>query len=378
MSIYVVEAQAVAGTSLETPQPIWVFKEMVKEISLVPEVLEKLGGRVPVVSKTKWDASKSRARWPEMKIEVAAGMTTVATACHEIAHLMMPSGKHAEEWRSTYCYLISIASSVSDGRRLAETFTRGGYPTILPGEVPIQGVALKLLVNRGEEEEAAIAKLRKIIELSRRGGTPEEAAAAASKAAEFATKKGLALLYNDETGVTFRAVDIAPGPLSGAITYLLSAVGESQMVKVVYSTTTRGRRAMLVGEQARIEATERIWTELLLEAWKFMADAEKDSKCKGASDVVAFRHSWLHGFADGFQSSVEASTEKAVEDSPGILPALRAAEAANNEFIAEKWGRVGKPRNVNISQRDAYSSGKTIGSNTRTTAPIPSVKAILR
>lgn len=135
----------------------------------------------------------------------------------------------------------------------------------------------------------------------------------------------------------------------------------------------RGRKAVavtLIGFEADLERTELLYTSLLLQAMRQLAQVRPEADpwaWEGPSrqSVAAFRRSWFVGFASRVTTRVRAAEKGAVQEATrteGTSTALVLVDrkAQVEQYKVELFPKLGKPRTHKVDPH-AYRQGTQAG-----------------
>ena len=208
-------------------------------------------------------------------------------------------------------------------------------------------------------EQKIVARVRALLAKAESTTFPEEADALIAKAQELMTRYAIdgAVLRAAATAdekPALRVVNIER-PYVSAKQTLLACVARANGVAAVLSY----ERVTLVGFERDLEATEIIYTSLLLQATAAMRRVPADEVVVGTR---AFRHAFLIGFAYRVQERLLAVREQveadaADEHGAALVPILQHRKSAVDDAVAEAFPRLGTKRAASISDYGGVSAG---------------------
>lgn len=156
-------------------------------------------------------------------------------------------------------------------------------------------------------------------------------------------------------------VNIGSGPYVRARLSLIGSVADASNVKLLTSTGFKGRDAILIGFESDVEATEMLYTSLLVQVTSAMMAAEVPSY----ESAVSFRRSFMFGYSSRVGTRL-AEMNRSAEvagshdgDSVALVLADRSAEVA--DYVSRRYGKLrslSAAAGLSRSGRDSgYDSG---------------------
>jgi hypothetical protein len=180
-------------------------------------------------------------------------------------------------------------------------------------------------------DQDVLRKVRALLAKAESTTFPEEADACSAKAQELMSRHRIDQLGEVGTGPVGRRIWLDP-PYVTPKAGLVSAVARANACRAVHLF---GLDCVhLVGFPDDLEATELLFTSLLVQAGRAMAAAGSQVDGRGRSRTRSFRHSFLEGFAwrigGRLAESNAAVTARATEGRGDLLPVL----ARRDELVA--------------------------------------------
>lgn len=171
-------------------------------------------------------------------------------------------------------------------------------------------------------------------------------------------------------------------PYEGPKATLLSVIATANRCKAIWSKDLA--LVSVVGFEPDLDAVELLFTSLLLQATRAMAQAGpaiggKDGRGGGGSRTRSFRHSFLTSFAVRIGERLRAATEQQAAEAaalPGggdLLPVLAGREAAVREAVGELFPRL-VDRRIQVTDAEGWNRGRAAAdlADLQTSAPLPS------
>ncbi|MFK8848773.1 DUF2786 domain-containing protein [Streptomyces sp. Ac-502] len=245
---------------------------------------------------------------------------------HELAHR-----RRSSRFETTYDVLAAL-----------RVLARLPRITPLPAARPVRAHA--------PAESRTLGRIRGLLAKAEATDYPEEAEALSAKAQELMARHSIdeALLDHAGTGTgTDGGRGAAPsairigieGPYEQAKALLLDAVATANRCQAVWSGDVAF--STLIGFEADLEATELLYTSLLLQATTAMHRAGDAHHSRGRSRRTRdFRQTFLVAYADRIRARLTAATQEATAEAAGGTPDLLPVLAAREVAVAETTGEL--------------------------------------
>jgi len=198
----------------------------------------------------------------------------------------------------------------------------------------------------GTVEPKALAKIRGLLAKAESTDFPEEAEALTAKAQDLMTRYAIdsAVLHAEQGSrvadeVRSRRVHIDK-PYPDAKVALLDSVARANTVRVVWLEPLG--IASVVGLPTDLDLVELLFTSLLVQATRGMAEVGKDGSGGGRTRSRGFRRAFLLSYAMRIgerleRSSAHANEEASREYGSALVPVLRERAKAVNDVFAEMF-----------------------------------------
>jgi hypothetical protein len=193
---------------------------------------------------------------------------------------------------------------------------------------------------------------------------PHEADAFSRKAAELISRHRIdpgRLRRGDCGRLALRTIPLGRGAYVRARLALLTAVADSQDVRVVFASTAAGMEAYTAGYSDDLDAVEALFGSLHAQAATQMATVRRST----AAATQRFRRSFLFGYADRIgqllrESRAAVETEAGASDADGgrsTALALVERRRQVEEFSKQSFGRVRSARAAGPAQVHGWRAG---------------------
>jgi hypothetical protein len=257
--------QVFKDTSFDRPVGIPVLEQVTELITSTPWWITQRGERsAPHLVAASFATKKSSSYPYSGLIKIASGMDTVATLCHELAHLIKDA--HAAEFRGAQVELLRLAGGDAAAEQLS-----AGYAQASLGVAP----------------RTRATPLRP-------GGLADfilDAPANALEAKVISSEEKHRALGHDPTTVR---VQIGSGAYAAGRFDLLYVLTQTSECSLLNAATRTGVVAALIGPGAAVREVEERFTSL-------DAHAQREMLAEHASgSTLMWRRSFLIGFAAAF------------------------------------------------------------------------------
>lgn len=198
-------------------------------------------------------------------------------------------------------------------------------------------------------EPKVLARVRALLAKAESTGFPEEADALTAKAQDLMTRHAIdeAVLHAGEPaagGVVARRVHVSD-PYASAKVQLLDAVGRVNDVRVVW--TAAFGTATVVGHPADLDAVELLFTSLLVQATRALAEAARTQSAK------SFRRAFLLAYAIRIGERLEQARAHARGDAEltygaALVPVLAERSEAVDQAFTTMFPALRAPRRTRV------------------------------
>nr|MDT0662726.1 DUF2786 domain-containing protein [Micromonospora sp. DSM 115978] len=231
---------------------------------------------------------------------------------------------------------------------------------------PMPGVVAAAGVTRPADlDERILDRVRALLAKAESTDFPEEADAFTAKAQELMARHRIdhALLVaktgeRDRPATRRVAVD---NPYEAPKSLLLQVVAEANSCRAVW--TKRFAFTTIVGFPADLDATELLFTSLLVQATRAMTLAKPSVDRYGRNTTRSFRQSFLTSYATRIGERLDAATEEVdreMTESAGaaqFLPVLAAREDAVRDAFEKQFPDLTRHATT-INNREGWASGR--------------------
>ncbi|WP_248294241.1 DUF2786 domain-containing protein [Actinoplanes sp. TBRC 11911] len=229
---------------------------------------------------------------------------------------------------------------------------------------PMPGVVDTVAAN-GHLDQRLLDRVRALLAKAERTEFPEEAEAYTAKAQELMTRHRIdhALLAatagkRDRPSSVRIAVD---NPYEAAKSLLLQVVADANSCRAVWMK--RFGLVAVVGYASDLDATEVLFTSLLVQATRVMTGAGSKTDRSGRNTTRSFRQSFLTSYASRIGERLNAASERigqeaaASDRGAALVPVLAARTEAVNDAFSEQFPEMTQvPTHVNNSE--GWASGR--------------------
>ena len=232
--------------------------------------------------------------------------------------------------------------------------------------VPMPGTAaVATAAAVGELDQRILDRVRALLAKAESTDFPEEAEAYTAKAQELMTRHRidhalLAATTGKRDQPASRRV-VIDNPYEAAKTLLLQVVAEANTCRTVWMK--RFGLAAVVGFAPDLDATELLFTSLLVQATRAMTGAGSRTDAYGRSTTRSFRQSFLTAYASRIgerlnAASAEVGREAAASASAAtLLPVLAARSDAVRDAFAEQFPELMQVTTA-VKNREGWASGR--------------------
>ncbi|HET6484300.1 MAG TPA: DUF2786 domain-containing protein [Actinoplanes sp.] len=217
----------------------------------------------------------------------------------------------------------------------------------------------------GELDQRLLARVRALLAKAEATDFPEEAEAYTAKAQELMTRHRidhalLAATAGERTRPGGRRIAV-DNPYEAAKSLLLQVVAEANSCRAVWMK--RFGLVAVVGFAADLDATEVLFTSLLVQATRAMTAAGSKTDRFGRNTTRSFRQSFLTSYASRIgerlnETSDQVGREAAASDrGAALLPVLAARSSAVDDAIAEQFPRMAHI-STSVNNGEGWASGR--------------------
>ncbi len=245
----------------------------------------------------------------------------------------------------------------------------GRLPELEQLLAPPAGVRVRRpLVGRSATAASANPILERVRALLAKAESTEhesEAMAFTAKAQELMTKHAIEQAMIDQAD----AAQSSPGmirvpvdaPYADAKALLLQTVAEHTRCRSLFLAELA--LSHVVGYSDDLEAVELLFTSLLVQAQRGLAEASATAPAGARTRSQAFRSAFLLGFTGRIGERLEEVRRLAYEgaDAKGFLPVLRSRDARIDEFMADRFKATTSERVRGGYDSAGYASGRMAG-----------------
>ena len=233
--------------------------------------------------------------------------------------------------------------------------------------VPPPGTAVRP-VQTSRVDARLLDRVRALLAKAESTEYPAEAEAYMAKAQELVTRHSLDEALLAATGGSAAVVPFArrigvDHPYEGEKASLLDAVARANRCHAVWSPELGF--ATVFGFDADIDAVDLLYTSLLVQANRTMAQAEPAGGKSGRARLKAFRQSFLVAFAvrigERLANAAQAAlTQAAAAEVSGsdLLPVLASRDEQVRETMQKVFPRTLKARGGRVDSREGWDSGR--------------------
>lgn len=229
--------------------------------------------------------------------------------------------------------------------------------------------------------EPLIDKVRKLLAMAE--GTPNsnEADAFSRKAAELIAAHRIdpeRLRRAAGDALALLEVALGRGAYVRGRLALLQVIGEAHGCRTVFETRDRGTMAFVAGFRSDLDTVELLYNSLHSQAATRMAGERRSTPAA----TQQWRRSFMFGYAKQIASMLERTAEEAaqrVHPASAALPSLRARDKRVEEYVRQRFGRIGTARRVKGATVHGFTAGQRAASRADIgRARLPGLRAIGR
>lgn len=230
---------------------------------------------------------------------------------------------------------------------------------------PLPGTARPTMAPPADLDHRMLDRVRALLAKAESTDFAEEADAYTAKAQELMARHRIdSALLAAQTGGTGEPATIRVGidnPYEMPKSLLLQVVAETNSCRAVF--TKRFGFTTVVGFPADLEATELVFTSLLVQATRSMTHAAPGPGEGGRSSIRSFRQSFLTSYAtrigERLRSTTTAVGEEMAQSSggTGLLPVLAAREGAVQAAFERRFPELTQ-KTTTISNAAGWASGR--------------------
>ncbi|MEV6344032.1 DUF2786 domain-containing protein [Actinoplanes sp. NPDC051851] len=231
--------------------------------------------------------------------------------------------------------------------------------------LPMPGTGRPAPATAGDLDQRLLDRVRALLAKAESTDFPEEAEAYTAKAQVLMTRHRIdhALLAaagegdRDRPGTRRVAVD---NPYEIPKSLLLQVVAEANSCHTVWMK--RFGLVAVVGFAADLDATELLFTSLLVQATRTMTGAGSHTDRHGRNTTRSFRQSFLTSYAHRIGERLAAVSEEAEQAAastagPALLPVLAARSDAVRDAVTEQFPDL-RQVSATVNNREGWASGR--------------------
>jgi hypothetical protein len=231
---------------------------------------------------------------------------------------------------------------------------------------PMPGTAVSAVVTPPADlDQRMLHRVRALLAKAESTDFPEEADAFTAKAQELMARHRIdhallvATMGGHDQPVT-RRVGI-DNPYEAPKTLLLQVVAEANSCRAVWMK--RFGFTTVVGFPADLEATELLFTSLLVQATRAMTQAKPSTDRYGRNTTRSFRQSFLTAYASRIGERLDAATEGVDQEMTAsvgaaqLLPVLAARDDAVRDAFEKQFPELTQHATA-INNREGWASGR--------------------
>lgn len=277
----------------------------------------------------------------------------------------VPAQAPASGWASTW------ARRVSDGRHLQAIFRLamvvGRAPVLEQLLPPPPGVRARRPVKARQSAAGnpVLERVRALLAKAESTEHESEAMAFTAKAQELMTKYAIeqAMVDAAEAGPNPPSMIRLPidAPYADAKALLLQTVAEKTRCRTLF--TAELGMSTVIGYAADLEAVELLFTSLLVQAQRGLAEASAATPPGARTRSQSFRSAFLLGFTGRIGERLEEVRRLAYADAEAehFLPVLRSRDARIDEFVTETFRATTSEAVRGGYDPDGYHRGRLAG-----------------
>ena len=371
---YDAEYEAFEETSYESPLGLHALELLTAKICATPWWRENSSAQRVLIKEAHPAAKTSSASRAKGEIRIAHGMDTIATLCHELAHIAA-NDAHGPVFRAAMVELIRLVAGQAPASRLEKIYRAKKLAIGAMPPAPALDLASALLPSNPESEPHT-RKIKALLAKAE-STSPEEADALRTKALQLSFKHGVSLAsLAKESSVSpvmvERKIRIGAGPYVAARSSLLFALARSRCCETMWVNDALGRVVSVLGHACDADEVVMLFASLDHQA---RAELLKETP---TGNTLRFRRSWLSGFANAVDNQLRKAERSAT--SPATRPSpqhsttslvLKERREKAREYRDSLYPRLHSVRSSTRSERAAYSLGASSGAKARVTPQSP-------
>jgi hypothetical protein len=232
----------------------------------------------------------------------------------------------------------------------------------LPGEA--RPAARRTVTS--DVDERMLGKIRALLAKAESTEFPEEAEALSARAQELMARYSIDhALLAAETGSKDKPVPRripVDNPYEAPKLSLLNVVADANRCKAIFMPQVG--MATVLGFAADLDATEMLFTSLLVQATSAMVRAGSRRSGDGRSRTRAFRQSFLVAYAvrigERLTEAAGAAERAVAEETPGrnLLPVLASREREVTEAVESIFTNLTRTRGARVTDEEGWASGR--------------------
>jgi Protein of unknown function (DUF2786) len=271
---------------------------------------------------------------------------------HDDQFLSLWGDRHGVDRPTTIEDMIDMLLSLMTMQRVEPTGP-------MPGTVEATGAAADQLDQR------VLDRVRALLAKAESTDYPEEAEAYSAKAQELMTRHRidhalLATKSNERDTPATRRV-VVDNPYEMPKSLLLQVVAEANGCRAVWMK--RFGLVSIVGFAADLDATELLFTSLLVQATRAMTGSGSKTDRSGRNTTRSFRQSFLASYASRIGERLSTASEEVIREAAAsgpataLLPVLAARSDAVRDAVAEQFPDLTHVTTA-ANNRDGWAAGR--------------------
>lgn len=304
--VYDAETAAFEGSTFEEPIQFDALLSLAQLVRTSELWFVEAGGRSVVVEKGRTTRRHSVADISKGLVVLAAAQFTIATLAHEMAHIAagptVPG--HGSRFRALYIGILRSMGANDAAERLAHQFKIR--------RLFVDDLSVEIAADR-----SIARKVAALLDKAASTSFTAEGEALTAKAMELMARHQLdeALVSRLRNGgvthdntIIERELFFSAGPFIGTRTELLNAVARANGCRLIFRSSDAGRVLTVIGLRTDVATTLSMFTMLSAHSVNEMLMA------KPVGNTVAFRRSFLLGYAVRTAERFDAARQQAVDD----------------------------------------------------------------
>jgi hypothetical protein len=215
---------------------------------------------------------------------------------------------------------------------------------IPPPGAPASAAGHGMSASTGAAADPILSRVRKLLVKAESTDFEDEAISLTEKAQELMTRHAIdeAMLSDPQAGDVPRMIRLpVDAPYADAKSVLLSTIATANRCRAV--SLDRLQMGTVVGHAGDLSVVELLFTSLLVQAQKALAEAGRAGGFGARARSKSFRSSFFLAYAHRIGERLRGVNDAIIEtaeERDSFLPVLRAREHAVEEFLAERFGNT--------------------------------------